>query len=121
MEVKQLSTKHLYILAKALGRMGKTGIKEFMQQIQEAKGQELDEDEKNKMLGLSLLPVALEHAEDLTKELLADLGGFKSVQEFDDSSFETPLNIVETIIERDGEAFKNFISSAQKLAKNFGK
>ncbi len=122
----RLTPKQLNILKKILPSCNLRASQiQIFQEIQKALENPIDEEDEEEVdeeaqkrtgiqLAISVGQILIENAEGELLDWLADMANMER-EEFEESAIDTPLIVIENVIEQEG--FQNFLSRASSLYK----
>ena len=124
-EVRELKTRDVFTVSKILLSLSDEAAqeistivsKEDLESDDEEEEKEIDEEAETRtgiQLAISVGQILIENAEGELLDWLADMANMER-EEFEESAIDTPLIVIEDIIEQEG--FQNFLSRASSLYK----
>ena len=124
-EVRELKTRDVFTVSKILLSLSDEAAqeistivsKEDLESNDKEEEKEIDEEAETRtgiQLAISVGQILIENAEGELLDWLADMANMER-EEFEESAIDTPLIVIEDIIEQEG--FQNFLSRASSLYK----
>ncbi len=123
-EVRELKTKDVFTVSKILLSLSDEAAQEISTIVskEDLESDDEDDEEVNEeaqkrtgiQLAISVGQILIENAEGELLDWLADMANMER-EEFEESAIDTPLIVIENVIEQEG--FQNFLSRASSLYK----
>ena len=111
MEIRELKTKDIKVIAKMLGKINQDSVNNLLKLIRQAK---LKKSNDSMEIGFTLFQILAADLTDDIFEWFADLAGM-TVEELDEMPIDTPKLIVTTLMKRGN--FGDFLASASQQAE----